>query len=32
MKKNIYMEKIGRNAKIASNYLSTLNIKKKMTF
>ena len=29
MKKNIYMEKIGRNAKIASNYLSTLNIKKK---
>ena len=29
MKKNLYMEKIGRNAKIASNYLSTLNIKKK---
>ena len=29
MKKNLYMEKIGKNAKIASHYLSTLSIKKK---
>ena len=29
MKKNLYMEKIGKNAKNASQYLSTLSIKKK---